>query len=377
MTLGIDTTNLGSGGAQRHIIEIMSNVNINNGFDKIIIWGNKNILSVISNNVLIEKKSNSFFKIELFNKIYWFLFSSFYYKKARINILFVPAGTYIGIFRPYVVMCRNMLIFDNDQQKLFGLSFLFFKFRLLNLLQRYSFSKSEAVIFISNYAKDTVNKYFTNAKFKNIIINHGVNNSFRKEISLSNNFDNSLKEIKVLYVSPIWPYKHHVTVIKAINFLYKKGYRIKIDFVGRSEHRPTEIVVNKLLDSIDNSTNFISFHKNVTLNEVNSFYHKADIFVFASSCENMPNILIEAMASGIPIVCSSAQPMSEFLKDAGLYFNPTDEFDLVDKIEVLINDKKLRDKLSNASYALSEFYSWEKCSKNTFNYLNQICNEFV
>ena len=37
----------------------------------------------------------------------------------------------------------------------------------------------------------------------------------------------------------------------------------------------------------------------------------------------MPNILIEAMSSGLPILCSNYSPMSEFLKDGGEYFNPT------------------------------------------------------
>ena len=38
-------------------------------------------------------------------------------------------------------------------------------------------------------------------------------------------------------------------------------------------------------------------------------------FIFASTCENMPNILIEGMSSGLPILCSNYLPMPEFLKD--------------------------------------------------------------
>ena len=43
---------------------------------------------------------------------------------------------------------------------------------------------------------------------------------------------------------------------------------------------------------------------------------RADLFVFASSCENLPNIVIEAMAAGLPIASSRRPPMPEVLEDA-------------------------------------------------------------
>ena len=50
----------------------------------------------------------------------------------------------------------------------------------------------------------------------------------------------------------------------------------------------------------------------------------ANLFVFASSCENMPNTLVEAMAIGLPIACSDRGPMPEVLRDGGVYFDPED-----------------------------------------------------
>ena len=49
---------------------------------------------------------------------------------------------------------------------------------------------------------------------------------------------------------------------------------------------------------------------------------EAELFVFASSCENLPNILIEGMAAGLPIACSRRPPMPEVLGDAGESFDP-------------------------------------------------------
>ena len=66
----------------------------------------------------------------------------------------------------------------------------------------------------------------------------------------------------------------------------------------------------------------MSFLGGIAFDEIHHCYMSSDAFVFASSCENLPNILIEAMASGMPIICSSLGPMPEVLGEQGLYFDP-------------------------------------------------------
>ena len=51
----------------------------------------------------------------------------------------------------------------------------------------------------------------------------------------------------------------------------------------------------------------------------------------------MPNILIEAMSSGLPIVCSSFPPMPEFLKEFGIYFDPENVESLQNSIFFIIS----------------------------------------
>ena len=58
------------------------------------------------------------------------------------------------------------------------------------------------------------------------------------------------------------------------------------------------------LDKIDPQRKFIKFYGAMPYEKLNEFYGGADIGLFASSCENMPNILVENMAAGLPIACS-------------------------------------------------------------------------
>ena len=96
---------------------------------------------------------------------------------------------------------------------------------------------------------------------------------------------------------------------------------------------------------------------------------RADIFVFASSCENMPNTLLEAMASGLPIACSSRGPMPEVLQEGGAYFDPEDAGSVAQAIEKLLLDADFRRAAAARASALSEQYSWERCARETWNYL--------
>ena len=99
---------------------------------------------------------------------------------------------------------------------------------------------------------------------------------------------------------------------------------------------------------------------------------KSDIFIFASSCENMPNTLVEGMAIGMPIACSDRGPMPEILEDGGVYFDPEDEVSISKCIEKIITDREIREKIAARAKILSKKYSWEKCSDDTFSNLIKI-----
>ena len=72
--------------------------------------------------------------------------------------------------------------------------------------------------------------------------------------------------------------------------------------------------------------------------------YESDIFIFASSSETFGISLLEAMALGLPIVCSNKSSLPEILDDGGLYFDPNNHIELYNQINKLIKNKKLRKK---------------------------------
>ena len=101
---------------------------------------------------------------------------------------------------------------------------------------------------------------------------------------------------------------------------------------------------------------------------------KTGLIVFASSYENMPNILLEGMAAGLPIACSSLGPMPEVLGDAGVYFHPEDPDDIARALNELIDSPDLRAQLARAAFDRAQKYSWKRCANETFDFLAEIAH---
>ena len=92
-------------------------------------------------------------------------------------------------------------------------------------------------------------------------------------------------------------------------------------------------------------------------------------FIFASSCENMTNILLESMASGLPIASSNYGPMTEVLGNAGVYFDPESPQEIARALRALIDSPELREEKARIAFERVKVYSWERCARDTFRFL--------
>ncbi len=127
--------------------------------------------------------------------------------------------------------------------------------------------------------------------------------------------------------------------------------------------------LKETISRVDPHGQFILHAGDVPHAEVPACYHSADAFVFASSCENLPNIMLEAMAAGLPIACSNLGPMPEVLGPAGVYFDPEHPAEIAAAIQLLVEDRALRQYFAESAYAQAKNYSWERCASETFSYL--------
>ena len=93
--------------------------------------------------------------------------------------------------------------------------------------------------------------------------------------------------------------------------------------------------------------------------------------VVPSTCETFGQILLEAIARGIPNVCSDIEVFREITNNNSAFFKPRDIQDMSDVIESLMLSNNTRIKISNSAIKfIKKNYSWNKSSYETFKLIN-------
>jgi glycosyltransferase involved in cell wall biosynthesis len=372
MILGIDACNIRQGGGVTHLLEIIKEFNPDrHGFNKIIIWSSKQTLDKIPDRICIEKINNRFIEK---NFISTFIFQLFYLrielKSKSCDIVLVPGGTFLSSFTPYVAISQNLLPFELKEAFRYNSFFKKLKFILLRIAQSYTFKNATGLIFLTQYAKNIISSQIK-IPSNSIIIPHGINKNYLElpKPQLSSKEYIGPKKFNLLYVSILSPYKHQSNIVESVCRLNEKGYPIKLILIGPSELQSLR-KFNNTISSFPNSNSCIDYLGAINHSELFQYYKDADAFIFASTCENLPIILIEAMSSGLPILCSNYGPMPEVLGDNGnMYFDPLNLENIQKKIVEFFEKKDVRENISNQSFNKSLKYSWSDIADYTYEYL--------
>jgi N-acetyl sugar amidotransferase len=372
IVVGIDASRNRSGGAKAHLVGILKDGNpLKNGIYRVHLWSYKSLLDAVPDFPWLIKHNPPALEKSIFHQAFW-QYNSLPKEASAAGcdiMLNTDAGT-VGDFHPSVVMSRDMLSYEKGEMKRFGISKARLRLLILKYVQTRSIKNADGVIFLTKYAAKTIQQF--TGKIKSFaIVPHGVSKAFRQTTLGGNWSEENGKEIQCLYISNASMYKHQWHVIRAIGALKKKGYNVSLILAGGGKGKAQKLV-DQEMNYTDPERKFVKQIGFVKHNEIPDLLASCDLFIFASSCENMPNTLIEGMASGLPIACSNRGPMPEVLEDGGIYFDPENSASIAEAIEKIITDKELR--ITNAKRAkqLSEKYLWESCADATFAYLYQV-----
>jgi len=372
--IGIDASNLRAGGGLTHLVELLRAADpFTHGFREIIVWSGSSTLAKIEPRSWLRKIHDPLLDRSVFHRVYWQRFRlERQAKKVGCDVLFVPGGSDASGFRPMVTMSRNLLPFEWKELRRYGCSRNTLRLLLLRWSQSRTFRKADAVILLTQHAYDTVLKVTGDLSSRVAVVPHGIHARFfkvpRRQRSI-NEF-NAAQPVRVLYVSSVDLYKHQWHVAEAVAQLRSAGIPVVLDLVGPSG--PGIGRLTQALREVDPLGGFITYWGAVPYEKLHEFYACADIGVFASSCENMPNILLEGMAAGLPLACSRRGPMPEMLGAAGVYFDPERPEEIAAAIRQLIESAEYRAKLAEEAYQRAQAYSWQRCANETFELLAQV-----
>ena len=379
ISIGIDASNIRAGGGVTHLQQLLTSADPDRSvIDRVVVYGGFASLEKLPERDWLHKTHISLLDGPLVLRSFW---QQFFLPKLLIcdgcNVLFSPGGTLpFRLSLPGVTMSQNMLPFESGEARRFGVgSLMWFKLKILRWAQSRSMKKASGLIFLTDYAKQHVLKEIGPCRAIITTIPHGIEDRFfqypRKARSIN---DFSWRSpFRFLYVSIIDVYKHQWQVARSVWRLRSKGYPVVVDFIGPSNARALKFLMQTKKE-IDPQGDFIFYRGPIRFDDLHAAYHDADTFIFASSCENLPNILLEAMASGLPIASSDRGPMTEVLGKNGEYFNPEDELSIADSLEKLIKSASLREQKAKGAYLRAQEYSWRQCAKDTLTFIADIAN---
>lgn len=373
MILGIDAFNLSRGGGVTHLAELLRAADpARYGFERVVLWGGAKTLAMVDDRPWLDKVREPLLDRGLLWRVFWHRFLERRRAwAAGCDIVFLPGGTAAGGFSPVVTMSRNMLPFEWRELRRYGWSVMSLKLLLLRWTQARSFRKADGVIFLTQYARSVISPIASLDVSCATTIPHGISQRFfhaprvpQREVFTPEN------PCRILYVSIISPYKHQWHVVEAVARLRAEGLPVVLELIG-----PIDISIDRLKEAmgrVDPGGTFVFYHGAVPYESLERHYADADIGLFASSCENMPNILLEGMAAGSPMACSRMGPMPEILGDAGEYFDPLEPADIARVLRNMIHSPKLRAQHAQAGYERALGYSWARCADDTLAFLANV-----
>jgi glycosyltransferase involved in cell wall biosynthesis len=106
--------------------------------------------------------------------------------------------------------------------------------------------------------------------------------------------------------------------------------------------------------------------------EVAYYYNAADILCFPSFHEGFGLPLLEAMASGLPVVAGDRSSTPEVLGDTGLLLDPFDVEGFTHWMHEILTNKELRNTVSENEFRRSLNFSWSKCARETLEVYKEV-----
>jgi len=193
-------------------------------------------------------------------------------------------------------------------------------------------------------------------KDNTVIIPNGINVSkfanLKRNYGLMNKLGLSENNFIIGNISRFDEQKNQQFILQAAYFLVRKYPEMRFVFVGDGK----SLRKMKELTRDSNLEEYVIFTGEK--NNLPDYYSIFDIFVFPSLWEGMPFVLLEAMASRLPVICSSIPNLLEVVKPyySALPVNPRDMEDLFQKISVLYQDKDLRNEIAQNAMIESTQY---------------------
>jgi glycosyltransferase involved in cell wall biosynthesis len=253
----------------------------------------------------------------------------------------------------YITIILDFLFLDYPE---------FFSFReilVFRLMKTFSYN-ADQIITISNSEKQRIIRHTKIDQSKISVIYLGVDKEFKPQSSKNKQSiiqKFQLPSVYILYIGRLNIRKNIPTLIKAMPHLKSN---VNLVLIGSKDLNSFDIDSTITSLNIQNRVRQLGFVNQTDMIQILS---SATIFCYPSFAEGFGLPPLEAMASGTPVVTTNNTSIPEVCNDAVIYFNPNDEIDLANKLDMVLMSEELRALLVMKGLKRASLFSWEKASE--------------
>jgi len=290
----------------------------------------------------------------------------FQVRRHKIDVL-LSAGMTSPFFCPVPSV---LVIYDLqhvNQPQNFSCLYLFFLKTIIYL----SAKTSDGIITISEHVKKDIIKYYKIGAEKLTVAHLAVNHDLFFPMSSDNlssirtKYD--LPESYFLYAAALLPHKNHARLLQAFKEIIAEIPGTKLVLTGAWDKGQDTIASLISASGLQKDVIMLGW---IPFEDIPSLYRGAEMFIYPSLHEGFGLPILEAMASGVPVVCSRIEPLVEIAGEAALLVDPYDQSDIARGILSVFRDNILRLKLIEAGILRAKTFTWERTASKTLAFLS-------
>lgn len=236
-------------------------------------------------------------------------------------------------------------------------------------------SISDRIIAVSNNTKEDLIENYSVPPDKITVIPHGCDHIYsnKRKINKSDLLKKyGIKYPYILSLGYLMPQKNIPRLVDAFA-LFKRESQLPHSLVIAGPRGPDEkrvqhhIIKNKLENNVKR-VNYIDHE------DLFSLYKYSALFIYPSLYEGFGFPILEAMASGTPVITSNISSLPEIAGDAAVLINPYEITHIASALmDVVINDK-LRNTNIEKGYKRAKRFTWQKTAEKTLSLINSLVN---
>lgn len=302
-------------------------------------------------------------------------FSGFLYR-CIMNMIPVPYSLFFGkkselthffnyIIPPFVHGKKVVTIHDMVV-KAYPETVRFRTKHLLNTGMKKSMKRADVIITDSEFSKSEIEKYFPQYSHKVQVVYCGVNSDKFYPVEDKSVIEKVKKSLDIegeyfLYLGTIEPRKNLERLIEAYSLLLKKDENVPRLVMAGGKGWLNSNIYQKVVEL--KLEKYVQFTKYIPDEDLCPLINGATAFVFPSIYEGFGMPPLEAMACGVPVVCSKEASLPEVVGDCAVMIDAYDPQSIADGMYRIYSDKALAEELRVRGLQRAKEFTWHRFSE--------------